>query len=580
MIGSQLAGRYDLLEQLTEDPIFTVYRARDRNGGRDVKVRVIKRPFSDETPFVFKLRQIVTHADKVKHKNLERLHELDQHDRTLYMISQFSEFPSLESRIRRLAQFSVPVALGILIQICEGVQELHKAGYAHGDIRPGTVLSGSDGSVLVLAPMLWESYGHSRTAGVQMLPLMAPYLAPEINAGEMPSQTSDVYSLGILLFQLLAGRLPFEADSPSEYASKHAAQKPAAITSINTSVPQVLQEITSKALAKNPDERYQDAGEMLRDLRKVSEALRFGKTLTWPLDGSTGSRPRVAPKMNVAMPEEKYAKMTEEEEPENDRLLSFLSNMVYVVVALAALVVGGWLFFNLNQPRTVTVPNVVGMSFNEASNELRDIGLTLRIASREENDEVPEGTVLEVNPSPGREAREGGMVDARVSGSPNFTDMPDLRGRSLADARDILRTIGLAIEDPVNEQADRSLGRGLVISQIPNPATRVERGTRVRLTVSSGPPADLPPVERPPRRGGNFIYNLRIVMPANDAPIFVRVEMTDERDTRTIYEREHEPGDEIRLSEEGVGPEAVFRIFFNGELVREVREVSSEERLD
>jgi len=200
VIGDVLRIRYELLHEIEQTPLFMVYAARDRVGGKEVCIRVIQSPYRSEPAFVEKLREVVRKLSVVHHPGVERVLDLDDHEGQPFLVSELPVGASLQERIKKLAPFSPSVAAAMAIGLCEALEAIHAAGVVHGDVNSANVTVTADGRTRLALAGVWESYSSSRLAGAAMLNAMAPYLAPEISAGSMPSPATDVYGVGFLLF--------------------------------------------------------------------------------------------------------------------------------------------------------------------------------------------------------------------------------------------------------------------------------------------------------------------------------------------------------------------------------------------
>jgi serine/threonine-protein kinase len=587
MIGTVLGTRYELTGLLHDGSIFAAYSARDRSNGRDVCVRVIKPPCSKEQPFLEGLSHVVARYRSIQSPGIEPLMDVDEDETSSYVVSELTRGPSLGERIRKLAPFSVPVSVGTSISICQALDAVHRAGLVHGDVSGQNIVIMANGDARLQLTGVWEAYSSSPSAGAIVLPSMAPYMAPEVSSGSMPSAASDVYAVGILLYELLCGRPPYYADTPIATAMKHAAAPTPSVREINPSVPPVLDEIVKKAMAKDPAQRYANAGDLLSDLRLLQDALRFGKSLTWPLRTAPvpGPVPRtpaepqpVAPRMSAIRPEE-------EEEP-RQRTRADRDVPVWMMVSIAFLgavvlsLLGVWLLFNLNKPKLVTVPNIRGLTTAEARQRLEPLKLSLRVASREADDTTEPDKILEVNPDPGQKVREGGRISVVVSAGSRFVAVPDLKGMTVDKAKSVLGNLDLGIDPVTDEASDPKVPLGQVVRQAPAARARVERQSRVKLTVSTGPGERTTRNDPPPATADapeSYLYTLSIRVTGTDRATDVRVEITDTEGTRTVYERRHEPGEMASPPPiKGFGPEATFRIYYDDEMVKEFTKPATE----
>lgn len=581
MIGQVFRSRYELSLDLGETPLFHAFAAKDRLQGRDVCVRVIKAPFKEEAEFVNKLAQVIKNVANVSHPGLERLHGAEGDTSEPFLVSELSKGTSLLERLRKLSTLSVPVAVQTAIGVCEAVETLHVSGIVHGDIGSHNVVVGAEGELKVQLYAVWQAYGSSSSAGSVMLHQMAPYLAPEIGKGDFPSPTSDVYAIGVLLYEMLSGRFPFHADTAIAMAIKHSTDMTPNVRMMNPSVPVVLAEIVKKAMAKEPAERYKDAGDLVSDLRILQDALRFGRTLNWPIREESKPVPvsPVAPKMSaIRDPKKKESDARDDdehyyEEEESADVPGWIKALIILFAGIMATLVVFWVVFNMNKPRMVDVPDLQRLSVTEAMSRLDGIGLKLRIARRQANDQVPQDQVIEVSPSPGEKVYEGSTVSVTVSAGTKFVAVPDVRGMTPDEAKAMLGTLTLTLDPDIEIVADRNIKQGDIVGQIPEAGAKVQRESTIKVRVSGGKTVK---TEEDPSAKSKYQYTLRVQLIGLENPVSVRIDLTDARGTKTVHEAEHEPEELVEVIAEGYGKKAMFRIFYDGELVSQ-KEVEATE---
>ncbi|MCW5939750.1 MAG: PASTA domain-containing protein [Fimbriimonadaceae bacterium] len=569
MIGTVLALRYELRQELDSTPLYKSYSALDRQSGKEVRLRVVDPSFTVEPAFVRALRAHVEKIQSVSSPGIERVYGFYDDDGQVFLVSDLFEGVSLDERIKRLSTFSIQLAVATGISIAEALATVHQAGLIHGDVSGRNVVISPAGQTKLCMVGFWEAYPSSTRAGLAMLRGMAPYLAPEITAGAMPSVSSEVYALGVLLYRMLSGRYPYPGDSTAAVATKHATAPYPSLRSVNPSVPQALDELIAKCLAKSPHDRYTTVSAVLTDLRHIQDALRFGRPLTWPIGSDAPEPSPVAPAIEEPIPtssKKQKEKRTRRPVAQSDGVPVWIAAMVYVTTALALLAVGGWVFFNLQKPKLIDLPNIVAMSQADAQATLDKLGLKMSVQSYQASEKYPAGTVMEQTPLPGsRKVREHSFVQVVLSAGGRFVEVPDLRGRNQEEAVRLLEALNLKLSDEVAMVRDDKLAAGLIVSQTPEPRKRVERGTSIKVKVSNGnqAPAD-------DDRANRFKYTLSVTMPQGAVPVQVRVDMTDEQETRTIHEEQHDPESTFTIESEGSGREAMFRVFFDGELVRQI----------
>jgi serine/threonine-protein kinase len=593
-MAAMLAGRYELVGTPFEGPIFSTQAGREVSSGRDVCIRLFKPPYNNEPDFTSAVAAAARKAAAVTHPGVEPVEELVSDKSNIFLVGPFTPGISLAERMRKLAPFSVPVAVGSAISILEGLDALHTAGIVHGDISAENIVITADGSARLQMAAIWEAYKHSATAGAVVLPAMAPYLAPEVSSGSMPSPQSDVYAVGVLLFELLCGRPPYTADTAVAMAMRHATAPIPSVKMYAPSVPTVLDEIVKKAMSRETSVRYRNAGAMLADLRILQDALRFGRTLTWPLKGSATTPSElepVAPKMSAARrPRTEPTGRSPKHEVEEEGVARWI---VYGFVLCATLILGMiimYAFNNATKPKMVAVPSLLGKDVNEAKTILRQSHLILKEGPTQPNTRYPADAVIATDPDYGERVAENSSVTVTLSTGTNLVAVPDVTGLELDTAKSVLRKLDLHVEEPVN-QADSSKPRDEVTAQEPKANEKVNRDSGVRLTISTGNPtaaADAAgtgdngtnPTDatNPSSEDATHNYSLKIKLTDATQGVNVKVEIDDSQGTRTVYEGTHDVGDEFTVEAKGYGPEATFNIYYDDELKKTLHETAPKPR--
>ncbi len=448
---------------------------------------------------------------------------------------------------------------------------------------------------------LWTSYGASKTAGGVVLDRMAPYLAPEIVEGGMPTPASDVYAVGVILFELLTGRKPFSGQTPAAVLARHQTQAVPSVRAFNPAVPHVLDEIASKAMAKDPKDRYGSATALLGDLRRLLDALRFGKKLEWPINDEEAAAPEPVPAKTFAEKKRerrlgeavhtqsfvKRARKTKAKKSKSGRkpasmpeadVPRWLKAVVYMLAGMAVFGVGSYIYFNLTKASVVKVPMLTGMPFAEARETAGGLNLLLENVGEEYSNQYPQPkTVISMDPAPGTPVREGSSVSVRLSRGSRTVEVPDMRGLTVAQARGRIEAQGLQIDPSTRWARSGSVESGRIIATDPGARERVERRTLITLTVSTGEERpEKPPVDPEDLFANIWSLEFEVEGPSGE-PVLVRVEMTDaRREKRVIFEETREGGEQVVLEAiEGMGGEAIFRIFFNGFLGPTIRKEGS-----
>jgi serine/threonine-protein kinase len=592
MIGQVLAGRYEVTEVISASPIFENYVAKDRYKGGDVCLRVLNPPYSTETEFVAALGQVVAATSTLDHPNVAKVYGLESHEGRPFVVCELIKGSNLVERIRRVAPFSPPVACELAIGICEGLAHAAEHEVTHGDLCADHVLATLEGRVAVVDFGLWKCYSKSASAGGVVLSRMAAYMAPEIIDGEFPTTRSDVYAVGVILFELLTGRLPFSGQTPGAILAKHKTLPAPSPRSINAAVSNVLDEITLKCLSKEPGARYADFTALIADLRATRDAMRFGKQLTWPIVSEPlpvgesearspaklpweSSGPAVTPTPRpqqvadavVQKPVIRAKRVRPVRDRSEDDVPLWFRSIVYGLIGVSAMFVIGWMVMNATKRKEIQLPNLVGMTIAEARQRANRTGFQVLVDDEIYSEKFPQpDTIVQMQPDARTPIREGAIVRVVKSLGSKRTDVPDLRGASVEDAKERLLAAGLVIGD-VREIASDEIDEGQVAGTEPARGERVDRKTTIDILVSGTPDNEKPARERP------NTWTLRFQVKESDEPVLVRVDMTDgSRDKRTIFEEVRSGGEYVELLDvEGVGERATFRIYFDDYLNRTIR---------
>lgn len=618
MIGEILRSRYELTALLGEGPIFKVFAAKDRLQGREVSIRLFQPPFDQEKQFSAAVGLAIRKGAAVNHPGVERLEGVDDDHGRAFLVGQLSSELTLKDRIRKLAPFSKSVAVQTAISILEGLDAIHSAGIVHGDISSTTIAISPDGSARLQLCSIWEAYSHSATAGQVVLTEMAPYMAPEIAADGRPSRPSDVYSVGILLYELLCGRLPYSAETPVAMALKHGTTPTPSIRQFVADAPTVLDEITQKAMSKDPADRYRNAGEMLHDLRLLQDAMRFGRSLAWPLPSADGTpapapskvkptaspqRPKpvgratapaeVAPRLNSVREAPQVNRMKRERD-----VPAWLAYAIFVCIgAIAAGLVLLYFYFNFSKARIITMPNLIGRDKAEARTSLDSLHLKMREVGTNANASLPANVILSSYPKAGDPIPVNGTVNVVVNSGPSQIMVPDLTGLTVDEAQTALKNLQLAVQQPA-AQKPSTLPIGSICSQDPPAKQMVTKGTKIRVSVSNGqPPAppsdatapngingaqgDMGPTadstkvdkSRPDTAGKTYFYSMRIKVSGTQVGVELRVDIIDSQGTRTILDEAHDAGDSVDVSTISTDSTAKFRIYYD-DVLRKTLEAS------
>jgi eukaryotic-like serine/threonine-protein kinase len=580
LIGQTLGLRYELAALVQNGPIFASYSARDRLTGRNVGVRAIRDPFNGEEPFIRSLVEIIEEV-QISSSSLEAMVEIVQEDGRHYLLTEMPKGSLLTDRIRRFAPFTVPVALSTALGIAQGLADLHEKGFAHGDVGAHNVIATHEGGAKLQLAGIWQSYSKSRTAGGAVLAQMAPYIAPEVCKGGQPGVSSDLYGLGIIMFQLLTGRVPFEGETTTATTMRHLTSPIPSLRGLNAAMPVAVEQVVTKLLAKDPTTRYQTATEVIADLRSIADQLRFGRTPQPKKDFEAPvvekvveKNPTIKKQPSAAKNNEPKKPLTKEEKKKLRRdkdVPTWLMVFLFLGILGAALGVGSMVYFVAKKPREIKMPNIKGSSVNEARIQMKKLKLNLHEAKKEPSDRIDMDRILSTQPAAGEMVREGGTVDIVISSGSKFVRVPDLTGMTADEAKIALQALNLTLDGKPMRVTDRRKAPGAILKQMPDSGAKLERFSKIRIWIAapSDAPIDSLPGEtdsplansRPAR---SFVFKHEVADVSWE--VKVKVEFEDEDGTKQVYSKYHNVGDEVEITEIGYGKEGTFRVYYDDEL--------------
>jgi serine/threonine-protein kinase len=489
--GTLFAGRYRISRKLGGGGMADVYLAEDQELGRRVAIKMLHGRYANDDQFVERFRREATHAAGLSHPNIVSIYDRGEADGTYFIVMEYVEGRTLKELIRSRGLCPVPVAIAYTRQILAALRYAHRHGVVHRDIKPHNVIVDPEGVVKV------TDFGIARAGASQMTEEgaiigTAQYLSPEQARGAPVDQTSDLYSTGIVLFELLTGEVPFRGDSPVEIAMKHLAETPPAPSALRPDVPSDLDLVVVRALAKEPADRYQSAAAMDADLETVARggrvAAETAEAATMVLSGERSIDATAATQIV-----RRTQRAGQYEPPSRSRpIWPWLVGLGTVL----ALLIGGWLLYEPIKDRieggeTVAVPYVVGIQASLAVQDIEEAGLVPNVR-RVSNSDVEEGTVFAQSPTEGTRVDKGDVVRIDVSSGKPEVPIPSVVGQTVADAVAELTRAGLNAQ-VVEVNSDRD--EGTVTAQSPSAGTVVVEGTQVRINVSKGPrPVTVPNV--------------------------------------------------------------------------------------
>ena len=481
-------GRYAVIERVGVGGMAEVYRARDELLGREVAVKVLSERFSTDRSFVERFRREAQAAANLNHPNIVSLYDYGSEGSTNFIVMEYIDGRSLAEVITQEAPLLPERAAEIAGDVAKALERAHNAGLVHRDIKPNNIMMTSTGQTKVTDFGIVRALGgdtEQQMTQTGMVIGTAAYLSPEQAQGNPVDARSDVYSLGCVLYEMLTGQPPFTGDTPLAVAYKHVREVAEPPSSLNPDVPEDLDAVAMKALAKNADNRYESATAMREDLERFTSGQRVHAT---PLLGETMAATAVASGTQVLRRTEVFA--ADEEEQRRSRA------GWYVVIALLILGLFGLLAYllannMLGGAKLVRVPDVEGMTEDAAVEQLEEKGFAVDTVERPSKKD--EGVVLRQDPDAGERIEEGETVTLTVSSGVRQVEVPNVEGMKLKEAIAALEAEGLTIGEVTRIESETA-DPNTVLDQDPAAGTEVDVNSKVELEVASAPTVLVPDV--------------------------------------------------------------------------------------
>ncbi len=480
-----LAGRYELNERIGEGGMAVVFRSRDRLLDRNVAIKILRPEYTKDLMFIDSFRKESQLAASIVDPNIVNVYDVGKEGNIYYIVMELVEGEPLSDIIKREAPLDPRRAVSITRQIAMALSTAHKHQLIHRDVKPHNILISEGDTAKIsdfgIAIKVDPSEAMSTERKDSVMGSIH-YFSPEQARGAYVDERSDIYSLGIVLYEMLTGQVPFDGETAVEVALKHMNEPMVPPSRLNPDIPQDLEDIIMKATAKIQTNRYASADEMITDLSFV----KYSRPSDYAVSLANGTADRDTDEKSDETPEEKRARIRAEKRAERrKKLLKKLGIGVGVVALIVALVLIIGKIITRGNSRSFPAPYLIGMTYNEALVYLKDFELKAEI-ELELISEEPAGTIISQSPVEDTMVKPGQTIKVNVSRGADANAVPVLAGKTQAGAKNALEALGYKLGEVRGEKSD-TVPKGFVISQDPEAGSVVEPGSSVSIVVSLGP---------------------------------------------------------------------------------------------
>ena len=485
--GKTLNGRYKIQSLIGTGGMAAVYFAKDLILDRLVAIKVLRLDFRQNDDAMRRFRREALSATQLTHPNIVGVYDVGQSQEMNYIVMEYVEGTDLKDYVRQRGALHPIEAVRIMMQIVSAIAAAHQNRIIHRDIKPQNILIDREGNVKITDFGIAVALSDTSLTQTNTLLGSVHYLSPEQARGGMATIQTDIYALGIVLYELLTGRVPFDGESPVSIALKHFQDPLPSVVNPKAMVPQSLENIVLKATAKDPMNRYRSCYEMFQDLKTCLDSTRLYEKKFIPTSFSGETKVLSPIKTEKIKPiqssrEIQVVEMDEEKPVKKKRKWPWVLLLMISVVGILAFA------FLHSSPKEVQVPDVTNLTEAAAKIKLADAKLSVTDIIQVQSDEIESGKVIETNPKAGSTVKEKSKITIKVSSGKEAVTMKDYRDKTYEIARDELKKLGFTVEK--KEEYSDNVEAGKVISQSIAPNQKVEgKDTVVTLVISKGEPS-------------------------------------------------------------------------------------------
>ncbi len=485
--GQKINDRYEIIKSIGEGGMANVYLAYDTILDRNVAIKVLRGDLANDEKFVRRFQREALSASSLSHPNIVAMYDVGEDDGLYYIVMEYVEGKTLKQLLKKRGSLTLSEAIDIMLQLTDGMAHAHDSYIVHRDLKPQNIMIEDDGQIKITDFGIAMALNSTQLTQTNSVMGSVHYLPPEQAAGKGTTIKSDIYSMGIIFYELLTGELPFKGDSAVEIALKQMKEPLPDVHKLNNDIPQSIENIILKSTAKNPKNRYDDAKSMHNDLLTALNDDRINEEpYVYPYpENEVDETTKIMKPISEDDEEGIATPITDEKTKKSNKLIIALSIIAGVIII--ALISVFFIIPALTAESDVEVPDVSGMTVKRATNELEDAGLKVNSEVEEvSSDEVKEDRVVRTDPRSGRTVKEGTEVTLYVSTGVETHTLENYINMDVGEARNLLEDMGLTVtieEIEPDSTTCSVIGQNLVISQSLDEGSEVASGDTITLTV-------------------------------------------------------------------------------------------------
>ncbi len=486
MKGQKINDRYQIIKSIGEGGMANVYLAYDTILDRNVAVKVLRGDLATDEKFVRRFQREALSASSLSHPNIVEVYDVGEDNGQYYIVMEYIEGCQLKQLLKKRGRLTLSEVIDIMLQITDGLSVAHDAYIIHRDIKPQNIMILDSGLVKITDFGIAMAMNSTQLTQTNSVMGSVHYLPPEQANGKGSTLQSDIYSMGILMYELLTGELPYKGDNAVEIALKHLKEKIPSIRDKYPEIPQSVENIIIKATAKNPKNRYADARSMNEDLRTCLDDSRVNEpkiVLPYP-EFDEDRKPKNATKATNktdGIVKEIKSEEVENTKKDNKILITLFAVFTGIVLVITSIIV---LLPVITNQQEIKVPDVAGLDISDAINTLQNEGFKIADQQKEQaSDEVPVGKVVKTNPVAGVKKTKGSEITLYIStGNEGFT-MEDFTGKNYYTVYGTLTAYGILVIPEKRDVSDTNIDASTILDQSVKAGEKVAKGDTVILYI-------------------------------------------------------------------------------------------------